>query len=57
MNPSNIETVETDKNPFGKFSWLKVQKRDGTIGYLRVSSRGGEKDKQFGADGKEVKGE
>ena len=55
MKSSEIKTVETSVNPFGRMSRLPVVKRDGTVGYVRVSSRGGDNDKQY-EDGKAVNG-
>jgi len=49
-----FDTIETNVNPFCTTSRLAVVKRDGTIGYIRVNNRGGEKDKLYGSDGKEI---
>ena len=55
MQISDIKTVETNVNPFAKYAKLPVVRKNGEIGYAKVNAGGGEKDKEFGADGKEIK--
>jgi len=49
MKASDIKIVETDVNPFSKVARLPVVRKNGEVGYVRVSSRGGKND----TDGKQ----